>query len=51
MASTVMSVTGVAPGVNAIAVQVPAGLHTGAVPVLIGAGGLSSPAGVTVALK
>jgi uncharacterized protein (TIGR03437 family) len=51
MASTVTSVTGVAPGVIAIAVRVPSGLHTGAVPVLIGAGGVSSPAGVTVALR
>jgi uncharacterized protein (TIGR03437 family) len=51
LAATVVSVTGAAPGVVALAVQMPAGLSSGSAPVLIGAGGVSSPGGVTVAVK
>ena len=51
VAATVTSVTVLSPGVVAIVVQVPGGVGPGSAPVRIGAGGVSSPSGVTVALK
>jgi len=48
LAATVVSTSNAAPGVTAIAVQVPGGLPGGPAPVLIGAAGASSPGGVTV---
>jgi len=49
--ATVLSTSSSAPGVIAIAVQVPGGLAAGSVPVVVQAGGISSPNGVTVAVN
>jgi uncharacterized protein (TIGR03437 family) len=51
LAATVLSTSNAAPGVTAVAVQVPFGLASGAESVIIGAVGVSSPSGVTIALK
>jgi uncharacterized protein (TIGR03437 family) len=50
-AATVVSTWTPRPGILAITVQVPGGLTPGAAPVLIGAGGVSSPGGVTIAVR
>jgi uncharacterized protein (TIGR03437 family) len=51
LAATVVSTSNAAPGVTAVTVQVPGGLASGPAQVLIGAAGVSSPAGVTVAVR
>jgi uncharacterized protein (TIGR03437 family) len=49
--ATVVSTNTAAPGVIAITVQAPTGLVAGSVPVVVQAAGISSPNGVTVAVK